>query len=135
MAFDEQALKKQLAKRGFESVTVRGRPQEGSVQVEANTLHPLATDSSSSGGKPVYAPIPVTLSVALDKRGRIRSIEGGTPDPSSVAAATNHLRMLQDNQQVAYPSAEPPAAKRMTHAIEVDRQGRQVLRRRRFSII
>ena len=133
MAFDEQALKKQLAKRGFESVTVRGRPQEGSVQVEANTLHPLATDSPS-GGKPVYAPIPVTLSVALDKRGRVQSIEGGTPDSSSVAAAATHFRTLQDNRQVADASTEPAAAAKMTHAIEVDAQGKQVLRRRRFSI-
>jgi hypothetical protein len=136
MKFDEQALKKELAKRGFESVSIRGRSPDGRVEIEANKVHPLPSDADapSSGGKPLYAPIPVTLSVALDKRGRIASMSGGTPDPPAVAAAASHVRMLRDTQQLADPSADQASGKRTTHAIEVDQEGRQVVRRKRFSI-
>jgi hypothetical protein len=136
MTFDEQALKKELAKRGFESASIRGRSPDGRIEVEANKLHPLPIDGDlpSSGGKPLYAPIPVTLLVALDKGGRIESISGGTPDAPSIAAAASHVRMLRDTQQLADPSAGRLSGKRTTHAIEVDREGRQVVRRKRFSI-
>jgi hypothetical protein len=137
MKSDEQALKKELAKRGFESVSIKGRSPDGRMEVEANKVHPLPLEgaAAASGGAPLYAPIPVTLSVALDKRGRIESISGDTPDPSSVAAATSHFRMLRDTRQLADPSAGDTSGKRTTHAIEVDQQGRQVVRRKRFSII
>ena len=136
MTFNERALKKELAKRGFESVSIRGRSPDGRVEVEANKLHPLPIDGDAppSGGKPLYAPIPVTLSVALDKGGRVQSIAGGTPDAPSIAAAASHVRMLRDTQQLADPSADRASGKRTTHAIELDQEGRQVVRRKRFSI-
>jgi hypothetical protein len=136
MKFDEKKLKKELAKRGFESASIRGRSPDGRVEVEANKLHPLPIDKDAppSGGKPLYAPIPVTLSVALDKGGGIQSIAGGAPDPPAIAAAASYVRMLRDTQQLADPSADPASGKRMTHAIEVDHKGRQVVRRKRISI-
>jgi hypothetical protein len=72
----------------------------------------------------------VSLSVALDPRGRIKSIDGDTPDPAAVADAARYIKALRDSGQLAAPGAMPG----FTHRIERDDQGRQVLRRKRFSI-
>jgi hypothetical protein len=71
----EKALKTELAKHGFESVAVKRELPAGRVEVEANKLHPVHVE----GGESIYAPIPVSLSVELDARGRVKSIGGGTP--------------------------------------------------------
>jgi len=69
----EKALKAELAKHGFESVAVKRELPAGRVEVEANKLHPVHVE----GGESIYAPIPVSLSVELDARGRVKSIDGG----------------------------------------------------------
>jgi hypothetical protein len=85
------------------------------------------------GGESIYAPIPVSLSVELDARGRVKSIDGGTPDPAAVADTTRYVKTLRDSGQLAAAGEQQPASG-LTHQIERDAQGRQVLRRRRFSI-
>ena len=79
----EKALKAELAKHGFESIAVKRELPAGRVELEANKLHPVHVE----GGESIYAPIPVSLSVELDARGRVKSIDGGTPDPAAVADA------------------------------------------------
>jgi hypothetical protein len=124
---NEQALKAELVKQGFESVAVKRELPDGRLEVEANKLHPVDVE----GGESIYAPIPVSMSVALDARGHVRAIDGDTPSPAAVADAARYVRTLRDSGQLA-PGAKPAAG--MTHQIERDQQGRQVLRRRRFSI-
>src|SRR6266540_2182781 len=68
---NEQALKKELAKRGFESISIKRELSGGRVEVEANKLYPVHVEGNES----IYAPIPVSLSVELDARGRVKSIE------------------------------------------------------------
>ncbi|HET9244478.1 MAG TPA: hypothetical protein VFO15_01625 [Xanthobacteraceae bacterium] len=123
----EKALKTELAKHGFESVAVKRELPAGRVELEANKLHPVHVE----GGESIYAPIPVSLSVELDARGRVKSIDGGTPDPAAVADAARYVKTLRDSGQLA-AAGEPASG--LTHQIERDAQGRQVLRRRRFSI-
>jgi hypothetical protein len=125
---NQQALKTELAKRGFESVSVKRELPRGRVEVEANKLHPVHVEA----GESIYAPVPVSLSVALDPRGRIKSIDGGTPDPAAVADAARYIKTLRDSRQLAPPGAQESTAG-FTHRIERDDQGRQVLRRKRFS--
>jgi hypothetical protein len=125
----EKALKTELAKHGFESVSVKRELRGGRVEVEANKLHPVHVE----GGESIYAPIPVSLSVELDARGRVRSIDGGTPNPAAVADAAHYVKTLRDSGQLASAGKQQPAAG-LTHQIERDEQGRQVLRRKRFSI-
>jgi hypothetical protein len=74
------------------------------------------------------------LSVALDQRGRIKSIDGGTPDPAAVADAARYINTLRDTRQLAPPPGAQESTAGFTHRIERDDQGRQVLRRKRFSI-
>ena len=62
----EKALNTELAKHGFESVSVKRELPDGRVEVDANKLHPVHVE----GGETIYAPIPVSLSVALDHTGR-----------------------------------------------------------------
>jgi hypothetical protein len=126
---NEQALKKELAKRGFESVSIKRELPGGRVEVEANKLHPVPAEASES----LHAPVPVTLSLELDARGRIKSIVGDTPDAAAVANAARYIKTLRDSGQLARPG-EPEPAYGVTHRIERDEQGRQVLRRKRFSI-
>src|ERR1700756_652079 len=124
----EQALKAELAKRGFESVSIKRELPGGRVQVEANKLHPVHVEA----GESIYAPVPVSLSVALDPRGRVKSIDGDTPDPAAVADAARYIKALRDSGQLAAPGAQE-SMPGFTHRIERDDQGRQGLRRKRFS--
>src|SRR5262249_8805025 len=125
----EKALKTELAKHGFESVAVKRELPAGRVEVEANKLHPVQVE----GGETIYAPIPVSLSVALDARGRVKSIDGGTPNPTAIADAAHYVKTLRESGQLAAAGEQQPASA-PTHQLERDKQGRQVLRRKRFSI-
>src|SRR6516165_6584468 len=104
----EKALKAELAKHGFESVAVKRELPAGRVEVEANKLHPVHVE----GGK---------------------SIDGGAPDPAAVADAARYVKTLRDSGQLSAAGEQQPASG-LTHQIERDAQGRQVLRRKRFSI-
>ena len=65
----QQALKTELAKRGFESISIKRELPGGRIQVEANKLYPVHVEA----GKSIYAPVSVSLSVELDARGRVKS--------------------------------------------------------------
>jgi hypothetical protein len=126
---NQQALKTELAKRGFESISIKRELPDDRVEVEANKLHPVHVEK----GEAIYAPVPVSFSVALDAGGRVKSIEGGDPSPAAVADAGRYIKTLRDSRQLATAGDRQPAS-RPTHQIERDEQGRQVLRRKRFSI-
>ena len=126
---NQQALKTELAKRGFESIAIKRELPGGRVEVDANKLHPVHDE----GGEAIYAPVPVSLSVELDGRGKVKSIAGDTPKPAAVADAARYMKTLRDSGQLAVAGGGTPA-RGETHHIERDAQGRQVLRRKRFSI-
>jgi len=125
----EQELKAQLAKRGFESVSIKRELPGGRIQVEANKLYPVHVEA----GESIYAPVPVSLSVELDARGGVKSIAGDTPTPAAVTDAARYIKTLRDSGQLT-STGEQQSAGGVTHQIERDEQGRQVLRRKRFSI-
>ena len=125
----EKALTAELAKRGFESISVKREHPDGRVEVEANKLHP----EHEEGGEAIYAPVPVSFSVALDAGGRVKSIDGGNPSPAAVADAARYIKTLRDSGQLAAAGERAPAPG-VTHQIERDAQGRDVLRRKRFWI-
>jgi hypothetical protein len=125
----QKALTAELAKRGFESISVKRELPDGRVEVEANKLHPVPVE----GGETIYAPVPVCFSVALDAGGRVKSIAGGNPSPAAVADAARYIKTLRDSGQLAATGERAPAPG-VTHQIERDAQGRHVLRRKRFSI-
>jgi len=125
----EKALKTELAKPGFEWVAIKRELPGGRVEVEANKLHPVHDE----GGEAIYAPVPVSFSVALDAGGRVKSIDGGNPSPATVADAARYIKTLRDSGQLA-AAGEGAPARGVTHQIERDAQGRHVLRRKRFSI-
>jgi hypothetical protein len=126
----EKALTAELAKRGFESISVKRELPDGRVELEANKLHPVPVE----GGETIYAPVPVSFSVALDAGGRVKSIEGGNPSPAAAADAARYIKTLRESGQLA-AAGEAAPARGVTHQIERDAQGRHVLRRKRFSII
>jgi hypothetical protein len=126
---NEQALKKELAKRGFESVSIRRELPGRRLEVDANKLYPVHVEA----GEAIYAPVPMSLSVELDARGHIISIDRDTPDPAAVADAARYVKSLRDSGQLA-AAGERELASGVTHQIERDAQGRQVLRRKRFSM-
>jgi hypothetical protein len=125
---NEQTLKTELAKRGFESISIKRELPDGRVEVDANKLHPVHVEK----GEAIYAPVPVSFSVALDAGGRVKSIDGGDPSPAAVADAARYITTLRDSGQLAAGEGAP--ARGVTHQIERDAQGRHVLRRKRFSI-
>ena len=123
----DQALKKELAKCGFESISIKRELPGGRVALEANKLYPVHVE----GGEAIYALVPVSFSVELDARGRVKSIDGDTPNPAAVADAARYIKTLRDSGQLAPPGEREPISG-VTHRIERDEQGRQVLRRKRF---
>ena len=94
------------------------------------TLPPVPVE----GGETIYAPVPVSFSVAVDAGGRVKSIEGDSPSPAGVADAARYIKTLRESGQLA-AAGEAAPARGVTHQIERDAQGRHVLRRKRFSII
>jgi len=124
---NQQALKTELAKRGFESISIKRELPGGRVALEANKLYPVHVE----GGEAIYALVPVSFSVELDARGRVKSIDGDTPNPAAVADAARYIKTLRDSGQLAPPGEREPISG-VTHRIERDEQGRQVLRRKRF---
>lgn len=136
--FDENKLLKDLGARGFESMTIEQAQADGRVKVSANKLHPLSSDKD-----PVYAPVPVALSVNVDAKGHVAGITGDTPDPASVAAAVHQMNALRETGQLEDTTAPrasaavaaAAAAAHPTHGITRDDKGRRVMRRRRFSAV
>jgi len=124
---NQQALRTELAKRGFESISIKRELPGGRVALEANKLYPVHVE----GGEAIYALVPVSFSVELDARGRVKSIDGDTPNPAAVADAARYIKTLRDSGQLAPPGEREPISG-VTHRIERDEQGRQVLRRKRF---
>src|SRR5258705_4990232 len=109
----QRALKTELGKRGFEWMSIKRELPGGGIEVDANKLHPVHVEA----GEPIYAPVPGSLSVALDPRGRIKSIDGDTPHPAAVADAARYIKALRDRGQVGAPRA-PEITTAVTHPIE-----------------
>ncbi len=110
----------------LDQTRVAGRPGRGRGQ--------QASPRACRKRRDHYAPVPVSLSIKLDARGQVKSIEGDTPKPAAVADAARYMKTLRDSGQLA-ASGEAAPARGVTHQIERDAQGRHVLRRKRFSII
>ena len=115
--------------RGTNKWPTKRELPDGRIEVEANKLHPIPVE----GHEPVYVPIPVSLSLGLDARGRIQSIDGDIPSLAAVADASRYVATVRDTGQLASAGQQTPVAG-LTHQIERDKQGRQILRRKRFSI-
>src|SRR2546430_15779793 len=126
---NKKTLTTELAKRGFESIAVKRELPDGRVEVEANKLHPVHVEA----GETIYAPVPVSFSVAVDAGGRVKSIEGDSPSPAGVADAARYIKTLRDSGQLAAAGKAAPA-RGVTPQIERDAQGRQVLRRKPLSL-
>jgi hypothetical protein len=134
----KMSLEEQLAARGFESASVVRTLPDGTVEVHANVLHPLPI----GGQDPVYAFVPVDLTVAVDKKGEIRVVSGGVPTENCIADATRFVQNLRDHGQVADESEKNLAATKhearpapgVTHQIRRDEKGRRVLQRTRFTV-
>lgn len=124
---DEKRLRAALAKRDLELVSVDERSPDGSIAATANRLHPVP----GPDGKPLYAPIPVTLRIQCDESGDVRTVAGDTPGAAAIADATRFVKSLAAGHKLAEGAGPvPPGA---THRIEVDAKGRRILRRSRFS--
>src|SRR5438309_11366111 len=92
----EQALKAELAKRGFESVSIKRELPGGRIQVEANKLYAVHVEGDES----IYAPVPVSLSVELDARGRVKSVAGDTPTAAAVTDVGRHVNAFDGSGQL-----------------------------------
>ena len=124
---DEKAVRAALAERDLELISVDARLPDGTTAASANKLHCVQTKD----GEQLYVPIPVTLQIARDDRGNIRSMTGDVPGADAIAAAVRFVGSLVGNRQLADASEPmPPGA---THQVEIDAKGRRILRRRRFS--
>ena len=124
---DEKSLRAALAKRDLELVSVDERSPDGTIAATANRLHVVP----GPDGKPLYAPIPVTLRIQCDESGNVRTVAGETPEAAAIADATRFVKSLADSRKLA--EGEGPVPPGATHQVEIDAKGRRILRRRRFS--
>jgi hypothetical protein len=80
------------------------------------------------GEQELHVELPVEAEVTLDRSGNVTDVRGG-PDSEAIAEARSYARSLISNEQIEGPAMRGGA----THGIEVDADGRKVLRRKRFS--
>lgn len=124
---NEKKLRAALAGRDLELVSVDERSPDGTIAATANRLHVVP----GPDGKPLYAPIPVTLRIQCDESGNVRTVAGETPEAAAIADATRFVKSLAASHKLA--EGEGPVPPGATHQVEVDAKGRRILRRRRFS--
>lgn len=129
------SLDDQLALRGFDAASIVHKLSGGKLEMSANRLHPLP----GGGSDPVYASVPVSFTVTLDKNGVIKEVAGGTPTQNSIDEASRYLKMLQDTGQIRDDSEKGSStagaqgfASGVTHEIRRDEKGRRLLQRLRF---
>jgi len=129
------SLDDQLAQRGFDSASIARKLPGGKLEMSANRLHSLP----GGGDDPVYASIPVSFTVTLDKNGSIKELAGGLPTQNSIDEASRYLKMLQDTGQIRDDSEKGSSTSGaygftsgVTHEVRRDEKGRRVLRRMRF---
>jgi hypothetical protein len=108
------------------------------MEVQANKLHPLPI----GGQDPVYAQVPVSLTVELDKDGVIQRLKGSEPTEKSIAAAVRYVQTVRDNGQLVDLSEKGSGemanksgfVQGATHEIRRDEKRRRVFQRTRFSV-
>jgi hypothetical protein len=76
-------------------------------------------------------PIPVTLSVTLDKSNKIAKMDGGELSPDTIKGAHDFIQTLIANNQLA--SAEGAAPSNASHGIVKNDKGQNIIRRPGFA--
>jgi hypothetical protein len=126
------ALRPVLASRhGIEMVSLEGEPSTGVVHGRAKAWVPLErTELGPLEG--VHVSLPVDIEVRLEG-GRAMVIVAD-PAPADLAEAASFVAGLVARGQVTSEPGKPMAAG-ATHCVEVDGQGRRLLKRARFSAV
>ncbi len=89
-------------------------------------------DPSLGELRDVHVQLPVNAEVQLDPRGRVASVAIDAPEAEDRAEAVAHVQSLISSGQVERGSGRPPQV--ATHRIEVDKHGRRLLKRQRFTL-
>ena len=123
---NEEKLKAELTKRGYESISIKSIDEDGKALVDANKLHAI----DQEGGDELFAPLPVSFSLEASADGHIGSLAGGEPSTAAIEEARSFVRGLRQRSEIE-GERSPPSSRKATHRIEKDAQGRLVLRRAR----
>jgi hypothetical protein len=103
--------------------------------------HSVSADQAGSSGREIeklslHRPAATLSAKVIDVLSDLfirRGVPVHTPDPAAVADAARYIKTLRDSGRLAAPGQREPVSG-VTHQIKRDEQGRQVLRRKRFSI-
>jgi hypothetical protein len=124
---EEDLLKLQLSKQGYQAIGAIKPRARNSWLVEAHTLLPVSLNKTS----PLFISVPVSLSVTLDDDNQINKIEEAAPSSQQVRDAEKFVETLIANNQLGGLPDQSPL--NPTHIIEVNEKGQPVIKRRRFS--
>ncbi len=126
------ALRPVLASRhGIELVSLKGEPATGVLHGQAKAWVPLQRKELGPL-EGVHVSVPVEIELRLE-RGRAIVIVAD-PAPADLAEAASFVTGLVARGQVVSEPGKPMAAG-ATHRVEVDVQGRRLLKRSRFSAV
>jgi len=118
------SLKAWSAGQGLESLSgIEEGGETGVVRARARQWVPLAGKQLADLDG-VHVSLPVPVEVRTDANGRL-SCSVGQPSSEDVAEATSYVRGLVARGELGGPLA--------THEVEIDRQGRRLLKRRGFT--
>jgi hypothetical protein len=126
MAITEAGFSQELGKRGFELKSY-SQSDDGSFEVQASKLYSVLVN-----GQDLFVPVPVTLSVTLDKDDHVLSVKSNEADLQSVTSAEQFVKTLADNNQIDGLSGQ--SLPNATHKIEVNSQGQKVVKRQGYSL-
>lgn len=123
----ESALKNELSKYGYHSIKNIVHKDADILKLEANKLHPVYIGQ----GDPLYVQVPVPLSVILTAKNKIKKIEEDSSALGNYKSAEKFVEtIVQNNQLQGLGDVDNNST---THKIEIDKEGKKVIKRKGFS--
>jgi hypothetical protein len=125
------ALKPLLSERYKVKLESIDSISEGAVRAQARSWVKLdAPELGSLDG--IHVELPVNVVVKIMPHGRLTDVRV-TPNTDDVAEAVQNVHSLASNKQVEEPDIVGNSPVLPTHIIQIDSEGRRLLRRRRFT--
>lgn len=121
-------MRHELAKNDFELINRPQWDEYGNLKVEVKKLQPVSIKEHS-----LFIPIVTNLLISFDTNNKINNIEEAPATQDKIKDAEMLVKTLVENHQIAGLDVTGQSEQMITHEIEVNEKGQQVVKRRRYN--